>query len=132
MPTQFVRILNRDLAAAGIKKRDDRRRTLDIHALRTTFGTLMSKGGVVPRTAQAAMRHSKLELTMTTYTDPKLLDVAGALNALPALPLAGEQAEEETTQATGTDNGTSVHYLVAPMVAPTSDNSGQPPSSLSV
>ena len=46
------------------ESRDDRGRTLDVHALRTTFGTLMSKAGVAPRTAQAAMRHSKIDLTM--------------------------------------------------------------------
>ncbi len=33
------------------------------------------------------MRHSSIDLTMSVYTDPKLLDVAGALRALPALPL---------------------------------------------
>jgi hypothetical protein len=37
---------------AGIPKRDDRGRTLDVHALRTTFGTLLSKGGVMARTTQ--------------------------------------------------------------------------------
>ena len=70
-----------------IDKRDERGRTVDVHALRHTFGTLLSKGGVSPRTAQAAMRHSDVNLTMNTYTDPKLLDVAGAMEALPALPL---------------------------------------------
>lgn len=77
VPKALVKILDRDLVAAGlarrvkgpegkirIDKRDDRGRTLDVHALRHTFGTLMSKGGVAPRTAQAAMRHSKLDLTM--------------------------------------------------------------------
>jgi hypothetical protein len=39
--------------------------------------------GVSPRVAQAAMRHSSLDLTMNIYTDPTLLDVAGAVNALP-------------------------------------------------
>jgi hypothetical protein len=34
------------------------------------------------------MRHSSLDLTMNVYTDPSLLDVAGALEALPALLLA--------------------------------------------
>jgi len=29
------------------------------------------------------MRHSTLELTMNVYTDPQLLDVAGALDSLP-------------------------------------------------
>ena len=53
-------------------------RTIDVHALRTTFGTHLSKGGVAPRTAQAAMRHSDIKLTMGVYTDPRLLDVRGA------------------------------------------------------
>jgi len=55
----------------------------DIHALRHTFGTHLSAAGVHPRTAMAAMRHSRIELTMNYYTDPVLLDVAGAMNSLP-------------------------------------------------
>jgi len=55
--------------------------------LRHTFGTHLSKNGVAPRTAQAAMRHSNIHLTMNVYTDPSLLDVAGALEALPDLSL---------------------------------------------
>jgi len=43
----------------------------------------LSKAGVAPRVAQAAMRHSSIDLTMNIYTDPTLLDVAGAINALP-------------------------------------------------
>ena len=72
------------LDAAEIPKRDERGRTVDVHALRHSFGTLLSRGGVSPRTAQAAMRHSSLDLTMNVYTDPKLLDVHGALDMLPA------------------------------------------------
>ena len=33
--------------------------------------------------AMAAMRHSRIELTMNLYTDPALLDIAGAVNSLP-------------------------------------------------
>ena len=87
VPTGLLRILDRDLKAAGIPKKDERGRTLDIHALRHSFGTLLSKGNVAPRTAQAAMRHSSIDLTMNVYTDPKLLDVHSALGALPQLPL---------------------------------------------
>jgi integrase len=87
MPSGLTRIFNRDLAVAGIPKRDDRNRVVDIHALRVTFGTHLCAAGVPLRTAQAAMRHSKPELTANVYTDPKLLDVAGAINALPALAL---------------------------------------------
>ena len=62
----LVRIFDRDLKLAGIPKRDDRGRTLDVHALRTTFGTLLSQGGVALRTAQAAMRHSDPSLPRTS------------------------------------------------------------------
>jgi integrase len=92
VPSGLIRIFDRDLKAAGIPKRDERGRTLDVHALRTTFGTLLSKGGVPLRTAQAAMRHSDPSLTANVYTDPKLLDVHGALDALPSLPLPPNRA----------------------------------------
>ena len=104
VPTGLVQILNRDLNTAGIPKRDERGRTLDVHALRGTFATLLSKGGVTPRTAQAAMRHSTIDLTMNAYTDPKLLDVCGALDSLPSLNLnASPSTERNAMRATGTD-----------------------------
>ncbi len=125
VPHKLCKILNRDLVAAGIarrvkvegkwriEKRDDRGRTIDVHALRHTFGTLMSKGGIAPRTAQAAMRHSKIDLTMSVYTDPRLLDVRGALDVLPSLSLDGN--EQEAIRATGTDG---VAGKFAPKFAP--------------
>lgn len=78
-----IRVFDADLRAAGIAKTDERGRVVDIHALRHTFGTHLSAAGVHPRTAMAAMRHSRIELTMNYYTDPVLLDVAGAVEALP-------------------------------------------------
>ncbi len=56
---------NPQLRLAGHRDRQGRR----------TGGTLLSKRGVAPRTAQAAMRHSTIDLTMNVYTDPKLLDL---------------------------------------------------------
>ncbi len=104
VPAGLVKILNRDLNAAGIAKNDERGRTLDVHALRGTFATLLSKGGVAPRTAQAAMRHSSIDLTMNTYTDPRLLDVCGALDSLPSLNLnASPSTNRIAMRATGTD-----------------------------
>src|SRR5262249_12106260 len=70
--------------------------------------------GVSLRTAQAAMRHSTPDLTANVYTDPRLLDVAGALDALPALPLDG--ASRQAVKATGTA-GKCVSAL-APLLAP--------------
>ena len=136
VPDKLVKILDRDLVAAGIarpervdgkwriNKRDERGRTIDVHALRHSFGTLLSKGGVAPRTAQAAMRHSSIDLTMNTYTDPKLLDVHGALDALPTLSLdVDQQSACRSVRATGTDNLTTSPF--APGFAPTIDNSSK-------
>jgi hypothetical protein len=47
----------------------------------------MSSGSVAPRIAQASMRQKDLKLTTRVYTDPKFLDVRGALGALPMLSL---------------------------------------------
>ena len=63
-------------------------RVLDVHALRHSFSTLLSRGGVAPRTAQAVMRHSSIDLTMNVYTDPRQIDVQAALLQLPGLPLS--------------------------------------------
>jgi hypothetical protein len=120
VPKGLVRILDRDLKLAGIAKRDERGRTLDVHALRHTFGTLLSKGGVTPRTAQAAMRHSTIDLTMNVYTDPKLLDVHGAMDSLPAMPLNnGHRPTREVVKATGTDDQPA--STLAPVLARKSD-----------
>jgi integrase len=136
VPAALVKILDRDLVLAGIArrvkvggkwqidKRDERGRTVDVHALRHTFGTLLSKGGVTPRTAQAAMRHSDIRLTMNVYTDPALLDVRGALDALPALPLDDlDRRQQSAALATGTDDRSA--SLSPRSVAPTADKQGQ-------
>ncbi len=48
------------------------------------FGTHLSKAGVAPHMTMAAMRHSSLDLTMNIHTDPALLDIGAAVDALPA------------------------------------------------
>ena len=95
-------------------------RTFDVHALRTTFGTLLRKGGVAPRNAQAAMRHSDTRLTMGVNTAPKLLDVRGARDALPALPLQSDNPQEHM-RATETD----ATAPVTPWFMPTQFKPGQ-------
>ena len=102
VPEKLVKILNRDLEAAGIPKRDEWGRTVDVHSLRHTFGTWLSTSGVSPRVAMEAMRHSKLELTMGVYTDPRLLDVAGAVEA----------------QATGTEGRAGTAPPARPLLRP--------------
>ncbi|MDA0810008.1 MAG: tyrosine-type recombinase/integrase, partial [Planctomycetota bacterium] len=101
---------------------------MDVHALRHTFGTMLSQYGATPRTAQSAMRHSKIDLTMNVYTDPRLLDVSGALDALPALPLnRNPDQSTESTKATGTDGDTTKKF--PPMFPPGTAQSGHSESS---
>lgn len=83
VPSGLLRMMDRDLKAAGIPKVDADGMVVHIHALRHSFGTHLSKAGVAPRVAQAAMRHSNISLTMGTYTDARLLDTAEAVESLP-------------------------------------------------
>ena len=118
VPKGLVRILDRDCKLAGIAKKDDRGRTVDVHALRYSFATMLSQAGVAPRTAQAAMRHSTIDLTMNTYTDPRLLDIHGALNSLPTFSL-DNRPDANKQRATGTDDlSARLPNLVALTVAP--------------
>ena len=88
------------LAAAKIAWQDDAGRRADIHALRHSFGTLLSKSGVAPREAMSLMRHTDLRLTMRTYTDPRTFDLAGAVEKLPSMT---KPTEPQAARATGTD-----------------------------
>jgi hypothetical protein len=73
---------------------------LDVHALRTIFGSLLSRVGVPLRTAQAAMRCSDPPMTANVCTNPRLPDVSGAAEALPELPL-DDGPNAERIRATG-------------------------------
>lgn len=85
VPVELVKILKRDLKLAGIAYRDEQGRTLDVHALRHTTATFLSRAKVPPAVAQRIMRHSDIKLTLQVYTDVQNLDEAQALKSLPAL-----------------------------------------------
>jgi hypothetical protein len=53
------------------------------------------------------MRHAAEGVTDEHYADTKLIDLRGALNRLPVLPLDGKP-EHQTQSATGTDDATAV------------------------
>jgi integrase len=71
------------LTAAKIDWEDSEGRRADVHALRHTYGTLLSNAGVAPREAMELMRHTDLRLTMKVYTDPRIFNLAGAVERLP-------------------------------------------------
>ncbi len=101
VPVELVKILKRDLNLAGIPYRDEQGRTLDVHALRHTTATFLSRAKVPPAVAQRIMRHRDIKLTLQVYTDVQQLDEAEAIMALPGLirlndsPRPGHRCSEE-------------------------------------
>lgn len=85
--SSFLDVLDREIEAASIPKVDAEGRVVHIHALRHSFATHLSRAGVMPMVAQAAMRHSNIGMTMTTYTDSRLLDTAAAVESLPTFDI---------------------------------------------
>ena len=57
-----------DLEDAGIDWQDNGDGVLDFHSLRHSTASLLAASGVNPKTAQAIMRHSDINLTMSRYT----------------------------------------------------------------
>ena len=119
IPRDALRGLHLDLVAAGLARRvqqrseagetkwmiekvDERGRTFDLHAFRTTFNSLLAAAGVPLTTRRLLMRHAASGVTDAHYADAKLIDLRGALDVLPALPLnCGD--DRNTQRATGTD-----------------------------
>ena len=85
IPAGLITRFHADCERAGIAYRDDRGLVVDIHSLRTTFGTMLSRSGVPPRVAQQLMRHADIRLTMEVYTDPRLFDLQGAVESIPSV-----------------------------------------------
>jgi len=109
VPAKMTKVFNADLVFAGlatrdvegkVHKKDEQGRSLDIHCLRHTFGTWLSKAGVPLQIVQKAMRHSDPKITMGTYSHLELLDVAGAVASLPKFGMGENQGEEEPAAET--------------------------------
>ena len=81
---------------------------MDVHALRHTFGTMLSRAGVPLQLIQKAMRHSDPKLTMGTYIHLELIDVAGAVANLPTF-----KSPEKATDRMAANAGRSVALPVA-------------------
>jgi integrase len=75
-------MLRADLKAAEIEPVVDGQ-VIDLHALRTTFITHLSLGGVPLAVAQKLARHSDPRLTSNVYTSLSLAELQKAVQALP-------------------------------------------------
>ena len=89
---------------------DDAGRYADFHALRHSFVSLITQGGVHPKLAQRLARHSTVELTLSRYSHTLMTDEAQALEVLPALPsmFDGPESERQKLRATGTEGAEAV------------------------
>tara|TARA_Y100000588_G_scaffold300283_1_gene321778 strand:- start:2671 stop:3258 length:588 start_codon:yes stop_codon:yes gene_type:complete len=75
-------------------------RVVDFHALRSTYITMLVKGGASVKEAQQLARHSDPKLTMNVYTKLGFHDLVGALDGLPAM--GPTTAAPQSLRATGT------------------------------
>jgi len=113
-------MLKRDLEAAGIPYVDDSGLFADFHALRHSFVSLITQGGVHPKIAQRLARHSTVELTLARYSHTLLSDEADALEVLPKLPSVfdGDASQQQMLRATGTDAADKRPENVLPLCLP--------------
>ncbi len=68
------------------------------------------------------MRHSSIDLTMNVYTDPRLLDVQGAVESLSQISTTSEPNDDRQRMAAGAENFSP--SAVAVLVAVSTDFSG--------
>jgi len=94
-------VLEQTLAVAGISKKDDRGRTLDLHALRWTCATRMLRLGVNLALVAEILGHRDPKLTMRHYTDLRASDMRSAVDALPIIASATPAVVEAVAIASG-------------------------------
>ncbi len=101
VPEKPARMLRADLADAEIAYVDEAGRYADFHALRHTTGSWLAASGVHPKVAQAILRHSDINLTMSRYTHTLRGQEAEAVKSLP--DLSTPSTEVQRGVVTGTD-----------------------------
>jgi len=89
-----------DLEDAGIDWQDNGDGVIDFHSLRHSTASLLAASGVNPKTAQAIMRHSDINLTMSRYTHVFRGAESEAVESMPDFSSQGRHRQV----ATGTDD----------------------------
>ncbi len=99
LPNKGMKRFLRDIEVAGIARYDSQGRSIDIHCLRYSFGTLLAKKNIHVSVAQRLMRHSTPGLTLGIYSQAESIDTRSASDRLPNLgyePAAARTASEAT------------------------------------
>lgn len=97
--TPTIKMFHRDCTKAGIADADDDGRTVDRHALRTTFVSSLGACGVDSRAQIMPARHSPQGVTLGHDQDSGLLDLWAEIAKLPSVAPEGAA---ERARATGT------------------------------
>ena len=112
---QVIRMLRKDLDAAGIPYQDEDGHYADFHALRHTFITNLAMGGTAPKVTMDLARHTDVNLTMQRYAHTLLEDRAKAIQVLP--DLSADQGPA-ALRATGTEDAESINSVENGMSLP--------------
>jgi integrase len=99
---QIVKMFRMDLKATGIPYVDESGRYADFHALRHCTASLLASANVHPKLAQAILRHSKVDLTLSRYSHVYAGQTSEAVENLPDLSQPSIQSQQAVK--TGTDN----------------------------
>ena len=117
VPKRYVEILDNDLAAAGIPKKDGKGRTFDVHCFRHHYANELQRAGVTERMIKRLLRHSDGSDT-ERYLHADLKEESEAIEKLPDY-LSLSQSEAAT--ATGTTDVTGrVGHITEPKSMPRS------------
>ncbi len=92
-------MIRADLEDAGIDWQDNGDGVVDFHSLRHCTASLLAASGVNPKTAQAIMRHSDINLTMSRYSHVFRGAESEAVESMPDFSSRSCQSQ----LATGTD-----------------------------
>jgi integrase len=95
----LLKLFGRILQRAKIPNPDERGRTLDLHALRTTAATRLLRHGVELALVAEILGHRDVRLTLKHYTDLRLSDALSAMGKLPALEAAPPETGAEAASA---------------------------------
>ena len=80
------KVLRRVLLLAGIARKDETGRKIDLHALRGTFATRLARNGIALTVTQKLLGHADPKLTAKAYTKLEVADARQAIETLPPAP----------------------------------------------
>ena len=119
----------KDFARARIELVNEEGHHADLHACRTTLGTMLAREGVAPQVAKKILRHSDYRTTLKSYTALDLADTRTAVEALSFKTTAETTAVAARNHAIGCET---VRVAAQPLKmaagAEWADNRLQPPS----